>query len=120
MSAGSSTAITEMSGTEISGAEDLPVYCEVCGSEVVSEKCELCASLDGNPLGTVMLKALNKIDKLTHHVQSLESGLAHHSRRLSRLEINSEAESGGEPSSHHGHQQTSWLSKQAKEQEEQG
>ena len=81
-----------MSDIESRGAEGLAPICEVCGSKIEKGSCALCASVEGNPLGKVMLKTLNKVDVLAQQVYSM-------SNRLSRLEMNSGIDSGGEPSS---------------------
>lgn len=89
LSAGSSTAISEMSDRDY---RCRVFTCEVCGTEVDAEKCTVCAEVEGNPLGKYMLKALNKIENLSQQVHFMNSELTQQNRRLSRLEINSGAE----------------------------
>ena len=87
LSAGSSTAISEMSGSETEGASALPVKCSVCGKGEF-QNCAVCASADEVPLARSMMAALEQIQVLTGQVASLVSVNQAVLGRLSRLEGN--------------------------------
>ena len=83
LSVGSSSAISEMSGSENQGAMALPVICDGCGFEMDSEVCVVCQGIDSNPVNKVMLKAMSDLSK---EIKSLRLGLDHYDKRLEKVE----------------------------------